>query len=208
VYLRIEGVRIQVWRKSRCQVSVKKYENTVHLFIGTGRSPCKITLMPFTFINNSIVILQGLIRLFIFKSVSSSCRYTEAILHTASWLSYPSSWSSSQSSFVLTMFLYTRNLSSKVPVHMFLLEDIVKLRFWGPSEAEGPQQDYWPSLSPWPLMLLQKSVTSTNPMFYYIYILYYTLLKFLSCSVYGLCTCHISSVLTLVLTVSFVDGSS
>jgi hypothetical protein len=116
-----------------------QYGNTVHLFIGTGRSPCKITLMPFTFINNSIVILQGLIRLFIFKSVSSSGRYTEALLHTASWLSYPSSWSPSQSSFVLTMFLYTRNLSSKVPVHIFLLENIVKLRFWGPSEAEGPQ---------------------------------------------------------------------
>jgi hypothetical protein len=116
-----------------------QYGNTVHLFIGTGHSPCKITLMPFTFINNSIVILQGLIWLFIFKSVSSSCRYTEALLHTASWLSYPSSWSPSQSSFVLTMFLYTRNLSSKVPVHIFLLENIVKLRFWGPSEAEGPQ---------------------------------------------------------------------
>jgi hypothetical protein len=123
----------------------EQYGNTVHLFIGTGRSPRKITLMPFTFINNSIVILQGLIWLFIFKSVSSSCRYTEALLHTASWLSYPSSWSPSQSSFVLTMFLYTRNLSSKVPVHIFLLENIVKLHFWGPSEAEGPQQ--------WSLML-------------------------------------------------------
>jgi hypothetical protein len=118
----------------------EQYENTVHLFIGTGRSPCKITLMPFTFINNSIVILQGLIWLFIFKSVSSSCRYAEALLHIASWSSYPSSWSSSRSSFGLTMFLYTRNLSSKVPVHTFLLENIVKLRFWGPSEAEGPQQ--------------------------------------------------------------------
>jgi hypothetical protein len=35
----------------------EQYGSTVHLFIGTGRSPCKITLMPFTFINNSIVIL-------------------------------------------------------------------------------------------------------------------------------------------------------
>jgi hypothetical protein len=39
----------------------EQYGNTIHLFIGTGRSPCKITLMPFTFINNSIVILRGLI---------------------------------------------------------------------------------------------------------------------------------------------------
>jgi hypothetical protein len=118
----------------------EQYGNTVHLFIGTGRSPCKITLMPFTFINNSIVILRGLIWLFIFKSVSPSRRYAEALLHIASWSSYPSSWSPSQSSFVLTMLLYTRNLTSKVSVHIFLLENIVKLRFWGPSEAEGPQQ--------------------------------------------------------------------
>jgi hypothetical protein len=117
----------------------EQYGNIVHLFIGTGRSPCKITLMPFTFINNSIVILRGLIWLFIFKSVSSSCHYAEALLRIASWSSYPSSWSPSQSSFVLTMFLYTRNLTSKVPVHIFLLENIVKLHFWGPSEAEGPQ---------------------------------------------------------------------
>ena len=29
----------------------EQYRNIVHLFIGTGRSPYKITLMPFTFIN-------------------------------------------------------------------------------------------------------------------------------------------------------------
>jgi hypothetical protein len=37
----------------------EQYGSTVHLFIGTGRSPCKITFMPFTFANNSIVIHQG-----------------------------------------------------------------------------------------------------------------------------------------------------
>jgi hypothetical protein len=47
-------------------------------------------------------------------------------------------------------------------------------------------------------------------MFYYIY---YTLLKFLFILIpylfiYGLLAGHISSVLTLMLTVSFVDGSS
>jgi hypothetical protein len=47
----------------------EQYGDTVHLFIGMGRSPCKITPMPFTFANNSIVILRGLICLFIFKSV-------------------------------------------------------------------------------------------------------------------------------------------
>jgi hypothetical protein len=50
----------------------EQYESTFHLFIGTGRSPCKITPMPFTFANNSIVIHRGLNSLFIFKSVSFS----------------------------------------------------------------------------------------------------------------------------------------
>jgi hypothetical protein len=55
----------------------EQYVNTVHLFIGTGRSPCKITSRPFAFDNNSIVIYLGLDSLFLFKSVSSflpSCR--------------------------------------------------------------------------------------------------------------------------------------
>jgi hypothetical protein len=47
----------------------EQYGSTVHLFIGMGRSPCKITLMPFIFANNSIVIHRGLNSLFLFKSV-------------------------------------------------------------------------------------------------------------------------------------------
>jgi hypothetical protein len=50
----------------------EQYESTVHLFIGTGHIPCKITSMPFTSTNNSIVIHRGLNDLFIFKSVSFS----------------------------------------------------------------------------------------------------------------------------------------
>jgi hypothetical protein len=50
----------------------EQYGSTVHLFIGTGRSPCTITLMPFTFVNDSIVIHRGLNSLFPFKSVPLS----------------------------------------------------------------------------------------------------------------------------------------
>jgi hypothetical protein len=50
----------------------EQYGSTVHLFIGTGRSPCKITLMTFTFVNDSIVTYRGLNSLFLFKSVSFS----------------------------------------------------------------------------------------------------------------------------------------
>jgi hypothetical protein len=46
----------------------EQYESIVHLFIGTGCSPCKIT----TFANNSIVIHRGLNSFFPFKSVSFS----------------------------------------------------------------------------------------------------------------------------------------
>jgi hypothetical protein len=48
----------------------EQYGSTVHLFIDTGRSPCKITPMPFTFANDSIVIHRGPNSLFPFKSVS------------------------------------------------------------------------------------------------------------------------------------------
>jgi hypothetical protein len=50
----------------------EQYRSTVHLFIGTGHSPCKITPMPFIFANDSIVIHRGLNSLFPFKSVSFS----------------------------------------------------------------------------------------------------------------------------------------
>jgi hypothetical protein len=124
----------------------EQYGSTVHLFIGTGRNPCKITLMPFTFISNSIVTLQGLIWLFIFKSVPLFCCHVEAYLCIASLWSYPSPRSPS----VPTQASSWPYPIPKILVHTFHLETIVKLCFWGPSEAEGPQQDqygfcYWTS---------------------------------------------------------------
>jgi hypothetical protein len=68
----------------------EQYGVTIHLFIGMGRSPCEITLMPFTFANNYIVVHRGLNSLFIFKSVSFFCYHAEALLRTASALRYPS----------------------------------------------------------------------------------------------------------------------
>jgi hypothetical protein len=50
----------------------EQYGGTVHLFIGTGHNPCKMTIMPFTFANNSIVIHRGLNNFFPFKSVPLS----------------------------------------------------------------------------------------------------------------------------------------
>jgi hypothetical protein len=62
-------------RKSRCDVRVdtsqrEQYGVTVHLFIGTGHSLCKITSMPFMFTIDLRTIYRGLDSLFLYKSVS------------------------------------------------------------------------------------------------------------------------------------------
>jgi hypothetical protein len=50
----------------------EQYSVTVHLFIGTGRSPDKITFMPMTFAINRKASYQGLSSLFPFRSISST----------------------------------------------------------------------------------------------------------------------------------------
>ena len=70
MYLQLEGDESTSVTQKRLLDPPEQYEGTVHLFIGTGHSPYKITFMPFTFDNNSIVIHRGLNSLFIFKSVS------------------------------------------------------------------------------------------------------------------------------------------
>jgi hypothetical protein len=84
MYLRLEGNKGTSMTRERMPSQREQYGGTVHLFIGKGRSPCKITFMPSTFANNSIIILQGLICLFIFKSVPLFCCHAEAFLRTAS----------------------------------------------------------------------------------------------------------------------------
>jgi hypothetical protein len=63
---------------------IKERKFSFYLFYKMGITPCKITLTPFTFINNSIVILRGLIWLFIFKLVPFFGCHAEAFLHIAS----------------------------------------------------------------------------------------------------------------------------
>jgi hypothetical protein len=82
----------------------EQYGSTVHLFIGTRRSPCKITFMPFTFANNSIVILRGLNCLFIFKSVPFSAVMPKlSCAQLRDQLILRHNHLSSRSGFVLTM---------------------------------------------------------------------------------------------------------
>jgi hypothetical protein len=126
----LKEMKVQAWRKKRMPNQCEQYGNTVHLFIGTGRSPCKITLMPFTFINNYIVILRGLIWLFIFKSVSLfaatpklSCSHLRRCINLR-----------------IILVCCDADLSPKVPVHTLYSRNTVISCFWGPSKVEGPQQ--------------------------------------------------------------------
>jgi hypothetical protein len=64
--------------------SREQYGGTVHLFIGTGYDPYKITYMPFTFGDNSIALYRGLNGLFIFKSVPFSANMPKLSCLTAS----------------------------------------------------------------------------------------------------------------------------
>jgi hypothetical protein len=70
LYLRLDR-KWKYKRDTKMSTSQREqYGGTVHLFIGTGHSPCKITSMPFTFANDFKVVHRGLNRLFPFKSVS------------------------------------------------------------------------------------------------------------------------------------------
>jgi hypothetical protein len=69
-------------RDTRMNISQREqYESTIHLFIGTWRSLCKITFMPFMFTIDLRTIQRGLDSLFPFKSVPFST--AELKLHCA-----------------------------------------------------------------------------------------------------------------------------
>jgi hypothetical protein len=53
-------------------IQCEQYGVTIHLFIGTGRSPDKITFISLTFTANHRASYLGIISFFPFRSVSSS----------------------------------------------------------------------------------------------------------------------------------------
>jgi hypothetical protein len=129
MYLQLEGDEstsvTQKWMPNQRE----QYGGTVHLFIGTGHNPYKITFMPFTLDNNSIVVYRGLNSLFIFKSVSLfvatpklSCSHLRRCINLRIVLVYCDA-----------------DLNPKIPVLTLYSRNTVKSCFWGPSEAEGPQ---------------------------------------------------------------------
>jgi hypothetical protein len=126
-----EEMTIQAWRKKWMPSQREQYGDTVHLFIDTGHSPYKITFMPFTFDNNSIVVYRGLNSLFIFKSVplfavapKLSCSHLRLCIYLR----------------IISVYC-NADFSPRIPVHTLYYRNTVKSCFWGPSDAEGPQQD-------------------------------------------------------------------
>jgi hypothetical protein len=72
LYLRLDR-RQNSKRDARVNTSqCEQYGGTVHLFIGTGRSLCNITFMPFMFTIDLRTTYRGLDSLFLFKSVPFS----------------------------------------------------------------------------------------------------------------------------------------
>jgi hypothetical protein len=69
LYLRLDR-RQKSKHDARVNTSQREqYGSTVHLFIGTGRSPVKITFMSLMTSYNHDTNCHGLIGLFLFKSV-------------------------------------------------------------------------------------------------------------------------------------------
>jgi hypothetical protein len=72
LYLRLDR-RQKTKHDARTNTSQREqYEGTVHLFIGTRRSLCEITFMPFMFTIDLRIIYWGLDSLFLLKSVPFS----------------------------------------------------------------------------------------------------------------------------------------
>jgi hypothetical protein len=69
LYLRLDR-RQKIKRDARANTGQREqYRGTVHLFIGTGRSPVTITFMSLITSYNHDTNYHGLIGLFLFKSV-------------------------------------------------------------------------------------------------------------------------------------------
>jgi hypothetical protein len=88
----------------------EQYGGTVHLFIGTGRSLCKITFMPFMFTIDIGTIYRGLNNLFLFKSVPFLLLSRSSLARSFG----------AGSTFVLTMLFILWTASSRVRRFLYI----------------------------------------------------------------------------------------
>jgi hypothetical protein len=132
LYLRFDRKQ-RYKRDARASTSQReRYGGTVHLFIGTGRSLCEITFMPFMFTIDLRTICWGLDSLFLLKSVPFSG--TEPKLPCAQlrrWFSLRSD--------PVSHIVYNFILSPKVTVCVLHLGNIISHVFEDLRKT-GPQQ--------------------------------------------------------------------
>jgi hypothetical protein len=132
LYLRFDRKQ-RYKRDARASTSQReRYGGTVHLFIGTGRSLCEITFMPFMFTIGLRTICWGLDSLFLLKSVPFSG--TEPKLPCAQlrrWFSLRSD--------PVSHIVYNFILSPKVTVCVLHLGNIISHVFEDLRKT-GPQQ--------------------------------------------------------------------
>jgi hypothetical protein len=143
LYLRLDRRR-KYKRDARVSTSQREqYGGTVHLFIGTGRNLCEITLMLFMFTIDLRTIYRGLDSLFLLKSVPFSA--TEPKLPCAQlrrWFNLRSN--------LACHIVYSFIPSPKVPIHMLCLGNIVNHVFKdlrktkAPNKPPGFENDRYP----------------------------------------------------------------
>jgi hypothetical protein len=124
-------LRLDRRRKFKCDVRVntsqrEQYGATVHLFIGTEHSMCRITFMPLTFTIDLRITYRGLDSLFPFKSVSLSIAESK-LFHGELWhwfILLPN-----RTLHIMCVFIPC----PKVPVHILYLKNmlVVFLRTFG-----------------------------------------------------------------------------
>jgi hypothetical protein len=83
-------LRLDRRERFKCSAQVntsqrEQYGGTVHLFIGTGRRPFKITSMPLITSYNHDTNYHGLIDLFLFKSVQTFVTRLAAMPKLLGW---------------------------------------------------------------------------------------------------------------------------
>jgi hypothetical protein len=133
LYLRLD--RRQKYKcDTRASTSQREqYRGTVHLFIGTGRSLCEITFMPFMFTIDLRTTCRGLNSLFLLKLIPFSA--TEPKLPCAQLRR----WFSLRPDPALHI-VYNFIPSPKVPVHILCLGNIVNHVFEDLRKTKAPNR--------------------------------------------------------------------
>jgi hypothetical protein len=128
LYLRLDR-RPKYKRDTRVSTSQREqYEDTVHLFIGIGRSLCKISFMPFIFTIDLRTICRGLDIFFLLNSVPfSAIKLKLPCAQLRRWFNLRS-----------VHIVYNFILSPKVPAHILCLGNIVNHVFEHLRKTKAP----------------------------------------------------------------------